>query len=100
MGLYRRIRNSDLVFIHHLLAITSPTKIMSSQSSKTSKAASLYSIGMFSPGEARYVCGQACDQDRIDAANAAAQNWVSDYQGIKSLMFLEAFNSLLKWKEN
>jgi len=55
---------------------------------------------MFSPGEARYVCGQACDQDRIDAANAAAQNWVSDYQGIKSLMFLEAFNSLLKWKEN
>jgi hypothetical protein len=55
-----------------------------------------YSIGMFSPGEARYVCGQAWDQGRIDAANAAVQNWVSDYQGMKSLMFLEAFNSLLK----
>ncbi len=73
---------------------------MSSQSSKTSKASSRYSIGMFTPGEARYVCGQAWDQGRIDAANAAAQNWVSDYQGMKSLMFLEAFNSLLKWKEN
>ena len=55
---------------------------------------------MFSADEARYVCGQAWDQGRIDAANAAAQNWVSDYQGMKSLMFLEAFNSLLKWKEN
>jgi hypothetical protein len=63
---------------------------MSSQSSKTSKASSRYSIGMFSPGEARYVCGQAWDQNRIDAANAAAQNWVSDYQGMKSLMFLQS----------
>jgi len=53
----------------------------------------------FSPGEARYVSGQAWDQSRIDAANTAAQNWVSDYRGMKSLMFFKAFNSLLKWKE-
>jgi len=72
---------------------------MSSQSPKTSKASSRYSIGMFSPGEARYVCGQAWDQGRIDAANAAGQNWVSDYQRMKSLMFFKVFNSLLKWKE-
>jgi hypothetical protein len=81
------------------LAITSPTKIMSRQSSKTSKASSRHSIGMFSPGEARYVSGQAWDQSRIDAANTAAQNWVSDYRGMKSLMFFKAFNSLLKWNE-
>src|SRR2546423_1188384 len=99
VGLYRRIRNSDLVYPHHLLAITLPTKIMSSESSKTSKASSCYSIGMFSPGEARYVCGQAWDQGRIDAANAAVQNWVSDYRGMKSLMFFKPFNSLLKLKE-
>jgi len=54
---------------------------------------------MFSLGEARYVSGQAWDQSRIDAANTDAQNWVSDYQGMKSLMFFKAFNSLLKWKE-
>jgi hypothetical protein len=80
-------------------AITSPTKIMSRQSSKTAKSWSRHSIGMFSPGEARYVSGQAWDQSRIDAANTAAQNWVSDYRGMKSLMFFKAFNSLLKWKE-
>jgi len=51
---------------------------MSSQSPKTSKSSSGYSIGMFSPGEARYVCGQSWDQGRIDALNAAVQNWVSD----------------------
>jgi hypothetical protein len=73
---------------------------MSRQSSKTSKASCLYSIGIFNPGEARYGCQQAWDQSRIDAANATAQNWVSDYQGIKSLVFFKAFNSLLKWKEN
>ena len=54
---------------------------------------------MFSPGEARYVCGQAWDQGRIDEANAAVQNWACDYQGMKSLKFFKAFNSLLKWKE-
>jgi len=54
---------------------------------------------MFGPGEARCVCGQAWDQSRIDAANTAVQNWVSDYQGMKSLMFFKAVNSLLKWKE-
>jgi hypothetical protein len=53
---------------------------------------------MFGAGDARYVCGQAWDQGRIDVANAAVQNWVSDYQGMKSLMFFKAFNSLLKWK--
>ena len=72
---------------------------MSSQSPKASKSSSGYSIGMFSPGEARYVSGQAWDQSRIDAANTAAQNWVSDYRGMKSFMFSKAFNSLLKWKE-
>jgi len=36
------------------------------------------------------------DQGRIDAT----QDWVTDCQEMKSLMFLEAFNSLLKWKEN
>jgi len=35
-------------------------------------------------------------QGRIDAT----QDWVTDCQEMKSLMFLEAFNSLLKWKEN
>jgi len=72
---------------------------MSSQSFKTSKSSSRHSIGMFSPGEARYVSGQAWDQSRIDAANAAVQNWACDYQGMKSLKFFKAFNSLLKWKE-
>jgi hypothetical protein len=68
---------------------------MSDQSSKTFKASSRYSIGMFSPGEARSVCRQAWDQSRIEGGERSRQNWVSDYQGMKSLMFFKASDALL-----
>ena len=62
------------------------TITMSTPSPKAAKSSSRHSIGMLCPGEARYVSGQAWDQSRIDAANAAVQTWVSDYRGMKSLM--------------
>src|SRR5216117_1161059 len=81
-----RIRNSNPYLIYRPLIIISSTKTMSTQSSKTSKSPSRYSVGMFSAGEAR------CDrwQDLAHAAQTLVAQASSGSSTKETLATVEA----------
>src|SRR5213075_3121450 len=81
-----RIRNSNPYLIYRPLINNSSTKTMSTQSPKTSKSPSRYSVGMFSAGEAR------CDrwQDLAHAAQILVAQSASGSSTKETLATLEA----------